>query len=278
MLLFERLKRSTREFFAVFLWEVSKSIFGAIVAVGGVSLALGHFNLGTTLQAHRLILGSFLGSFGAVLLIRSYYTWKYHTIPKQKYDFAHITRDISFEYKSNSDCVYRKKIELKALRAGLSFYTDKYRWTGKNPPVIRSSIKGQSIRLTERKSVWQFYAIEFGRSLNKAEIIETDLVFDLHDEDHAFVPFVSTNIEEPTTNLVLKLRVPPELGVSDAKCEIASCIGARVPFSTTTRKLDRDGFVEWRVARPEMHRYYELSWTKPAGTEHDKTNHPINGA
>ena len=145
----------------------------------------------------------------------------------------------------------------------MSVYVDKYKWTGQTTPRVTNSIKGQTFTPTERKSVWQFYEVHFGRTLNKGETVDTDLTFDFEDPQHSFVPFISTNIEEPTRQLKLALRVPLALGVTEVICETSSCIGARVPFQTETKQLDRDGYVEWPVPQPKMHHYYELRWAKP---------------
>ena len=154
-----------------------------------------------------------MGAIGTAILITSYYKLRYHSpLPRQRADFEHLDRSILFEYINTSHCRYRKTIKLRASRP-MSVYVDKYKWTGQTTPRVTNSIKGQTFTPTERKSVWQFYEVHFGRTLNKGETVDTDLTFDFEDPQHSFVPFISTNIEEPTRQLKLALRVPLALGV-----------------------------------------------------------------
>ena len=258
------------EFFASVVWEGIKSLLGAsLIAAAAWILAKGRSTFPALIQNHSTGVGIALGTLGSLILLKVYFGYKYHeALPKVQHDFEEVSRSISFQYLDIHHITYIKEIVLRARRQGLSSYIDKFRWTGESVPEIRSDIRGQTVRLTHQKSVWQFYQIDFDRSLNKGEAVTTRLIFHIVDQTHSFHPFISTNIEEPTKHLALELRVPPELGVTYVTCEISSCIGARVPFFTKTISVDTNGVARWEEI-PKMHHYYEMQWQSPIKEVYD---------
>ena len=269
------LKKSwAEELLASTIWEFVKPAVGA-ASVGAAAwlYTQGGPRVSSFVQKHVTGLALFLAVFGSAILVRSYYAWKYHSaLPKQQHDFEQLARIISFEYRDLTHCIYRKAFKLRALRAGLSSYEDKYKWTGVSSPVIHSAVKEQTVRLTHQKSVWQFYQVEFERALNKGDIVDIDLVFTIYEPEHSFVPFISTTIEEPTKQLSFKLTIPSSFGITYATREIASCIGARVPFRTERVQFDTNGHLEWDIPKPKIHHYYELRWATPKEFQYDKAS------
>src|SRR5437762_6039497 len=178
--------RSPRDFLiellASFLWDGAKYAGGTLL-LGASVYVIKNRNRPwlEELPKHSIALAFILGAFGVCLLTLAVYrTLRYSPpLPKQDYDFDQMDRCITFEYHSLERYTYRKRIVLRARRSGLSIFTDKYRWTGKIQPHVKSGIKGQSVHPTDRKSVWQFYEIRFPKTLKKGEQVETDLIFEL---------------------------------------------------------------------------------------------------
>jgi hypothetical protein len=251
----ERLK----ELLAVFIWEAIKASGAPLLVSLILFLVGGKKGSESFIHSHPRLMGALLGGFISAVLLRVYYTMRYHALPKLEHDFDQISRDISFEYHDRQTYTYRKHILLRARRSGLTSYHDKFKWTGANPPAVRSAIEDQTIQMTEKKSVWQLYVVHFPLTLNKGDTIDTEVIFDLKEPDQSFVPFISTNIEEPTKKLSLKLKVVPDVGINHAFCEVANCMGARVPYWTEKKSVNRSGEVLWEP-KPEMHRYYEMHW------------------
>jgi hypothetical protein len=127
---------------------------------------------------------------------------------------------------------------------------------------VKSGIAGQTVHLTERKSVWQFYEIRFAKILRKREVIRTELIFELSDPAHSFVPFISASIEEPTEKLSFTLEVPPGWQIPQVFCETSSCIGARVPFDTEVKTFTESVHIDWDP-KPRIHFHYEMRWDVP---------------
>ena len=183
------------------------------------------------------------------------------TFPVLDLDFRALEREITYEYKNNNHMFYKKRVLLQALKNNLDRYIDKYSWTGKGTIDVKSSIKDYLYKEGIKKNVWQFYEINFQKTIKKGEIIETELFWDLYDKESKAVPFFSCTITEQTNLLILKLILPPKFGVKEVICEISCGIDASYrPFKTKTLPLDRNGTVKWIVKNPKILYYYEMRW------------------
>ncbi len=180
-------------------------------------------------------------------------------------DFHILKKEILYEYKNpeRTQLGYSKIVTVKALKDGLECYRDKYLWTGRGDVNIKSGISAQVHRDTIKKNVWQFYEIRFKDKLNRGEQTPTILNFDLDDPLKKAVPFFSASIEEPTDLLILDLTLPTECGVQEVVCEESCSIGARKPYSETTKIL-KDGKVRWEIPHPKLLHHYEMKWVFPS--------------
>lgn len=272
-----------RELIALTIWEGMKSLYGSLLGAAlivGSAYVAAHRSAGgfDVLHKHSLAVGFFFGVLGGGLISWLYYvTQFYPPHRRQSYDFEISEKTVSFEYNENGRYQYRRRLSLKAMRHGLRSFHDKYKWTGRTVPRLSSNNPDQSVVLGEKRSIWQFYEIRFGRALNKGETVETDLFFDIIDSEHSFVPFISATIEEPTKQLTLILISSGEALIQEAGGEIAETIGARVPYRAIQLKADHDGRIIWRIGDPKMFQHYELRWNLPKETSHDKRTSAITG-
>jgi hypothetical protein len=218
-----------------------------------------------TSHAPVIIVGLALGLLILGPILAVYRKIRYYPpLKKQQLDFTQLKRELCFIYQNDRRTfVYHRSITLKPLRAGLSTYKNKFMWTGKTLPRIVCDTKRHQLNLLDRKGVWQYYEINFGRALNLTETETTVLTFTMIDPEHTFTPFISATIDEPTDELKMKLHIPPEFGVTEATCEFSYNMGANVPCETRLLNLDHDGWLEWPIEKPRMHHYYELRWKKP---------------
>jgi len=154
---------------------------------------------------------------------------------------------------------YIKRIKLKALKAGLDRYTDKYHWTGSGKVQLTASIPGQRVVETIKRRVWQLYDVHFERPLNKGDIQETEVVWDLYDEKGTAVPFASTIVEEPLDLLKIKIILPTNLAPREASCTETPSFGLSRPTSSFSKPFRR-GEVEWVVKSPRLWYTYEIAW------------------
>lgn len=155
---------------------------------------------------------------------------------------------------------YTKGIRLKALKEGLDRHTDKYHWTGSGKVELSAPIPEQRVVQTVKRRVWQFYDVYFGRSLNKGDVEETDVIWELYDEKGAAIPFASTIIDEPLDLLKIKIILPVNLAPEQATCTITPSFGFSRPISSFTRRFNRRGELEWTIRIPKLWYTYEINW------------------
>jgi hypothetical protein len=207
-----------------------------------------------------------LVSLGLWIFLALYGRWS-RSRPKFEpldFDFALVKHEITYIYRADQSVQYRRKKVLRALKRNLNTYIDKYHWTGSGKDEMRSAIAGQEVRRTRKRSIWQMYEIEFP-TLQKGQVVETEVVWDLEDITDSVVPFISATVEEPTEQLTFRLRFAPEIGVTQVWCEILSGIGGKNSFNTDSIPVSSTGDVEWSPAfpHPKLLHHYEVTWRFP---------------
>jgi hypothetical protein len=174
------------------------------------------------------------------------------------FDFEIIEKEITHRYLSQNKLVHKRKWILKALRNGLTFYTDRFNWTGGNS-IMRTDINGHQVIKTGTKNVFDEYNYKFHRALNKNEIIEIEVIWELDNNESKAIPFFSTPINEPTHLLKMNFEIPPTLGVKKVVCEICGTSAQKI-LKTSEVELDREGKYTWRVPNPKLFHQYEVNW------------------
>lgn len=175
-------------------------------------------------------------------------------------DFHVLSKELSISFHAPENIRYSKKITLKALRNGLDRFCDKYNWTGRGKVEIRSAHEEHTLQIGERASVWTLYELKFGRTLNKGETIDIEVIWNIEDKDKTATPFLSTTIHEPTDHLMFKLHFADCFGVKQIICEESPDMGAVRPYSSEI-KLVNSGQVEWQPPHPKLLHYYQVRWT-----------------
>jgi hypothetical protein len=183
--------------------------------------------------------------------------------PKPTFDYDVLEKHLTYTFDEYRPVRYIKRCKLRARRSGLTAYVDKYSWTGKGPIVIKSDVPEHAFRERERRNVWQYYEIAFNRTLKKDEEIETELVWTLDDRERVAVPFFSSDIDEPTHRLVLRLELNGTHRVRQVIADSSITIGSCAPYETHTIVPDRHGVAEWVIKRPKLLHHYELHWVVP---------------
>lgn len=184
------------------------------------------------------------------------------TFPPLSPDFKILEKVVTYEYIDKTHMIYKKKLVLQALKNNLNRFEHRYRWSGKGKKEVTCTRPGQKFIETIEKNIFQYYDIRFERTIKKKEKIEVEIVFDLMDEEGRARPFLSTLIEDPTTNLTLRVKLPRSFGVKEAFCEISTHMGARAPVITEIIKFNEYGIAEFNEKKPMLLYHYELKWTE----------------
>lgn len=265
-------REKAREILGVTLWEGAKSLLGfalaAVFSLTSFAVLARLFRQLSPYKWYFVALGT-LGTVWLYLKLSSLFSRLYPRFPRIETHYLVLNRDISFEYRDAYRMVYRKKVRLKALKAGLESYLDKYAWTGKTAPTsVRSAIPAHEVHPTMRRNLWQHYEVRFDHALHKGEVIETEVVWELEDLQGTFQPFISSVIEEPTERLELKLTVPREFGLKQVTCQVSPEIGGKVVISSHALTIDGYGVATWPIPNPRLLYAYEMRWRlpEPVGT------------
>jgi hypothetical protein len=248
------------------LWEAVRFLIGIlltlVLALFTSELMTGIF---ASLSELKIYLSIILVLLGIIIFLKLYKRIsRYHpNFKRLDYDFRLIKKELTYEYEDINHMVYKKCVVLKALKKDLYFYRDKYSWTGRGAMVIKSGIKEQKIKETEKRGVWQFYEIQFPKTLKKNEEIETEVIWILTDTERQAVPFTSSDIEEPLELLKINIKLPPSLLVEKVTCEETAGIAIKKPYLSEIRNLNRNGEYSWEIKNPKLFHHYEIRWDFP---------------
>ena len=184
---------------------------------------------------------------------------KYILYPRPQSDFKLLEKELVYKYLDEKHMKYIKRVKLKTLKEGLDRYPDRYSWTGSGKVQLKPSNSEQTIVKTVKKRVWQLYDVHFERPLNKGDVQEVEITWDLYDEKGTSVPFASMIVDESLDLLTMKIILPPNLTPQKASCIKTPSFGLSQPTSSFTKPFSR-GEVEWTVKSPKLWYTYEIAW------------------
>jgi len=257
------IKDISRDMFVNFLSDMLKfSLSGIVVYTSsniGSEVLTQTFE---TLQGYTNLIFVLLMGLGGMIFIYLYDFFRIGKprFPNIKFDFRVIAKEIKFEFDENGKIVYKKIVKVQALKNDLSFYCDKYQWTGGLEIDVISAIKEHQFHKTFRRNRFQMYQISFNRSLKKRDIVETELVWNLDDNAAEMIPFLSATVSEPTKNLIFSISFPKDQNVSQIIGETSSSVGSTTIFKTDELTVDRYNTVRWEVKKPKLLYHYEIRW------------------
>jgi hypothetical protein len=153
--------------------------------------------------------------------------------------------------------IHKRRYKLKALKDGLTHYTDKFQWTGPEYTLSGRSDEYTVKKQDESKNVFDIYDFKFTTPLKKNDIIEVEAMWTAKGPAK---PFFSTTIEEPTDLLVMTVILYPGSGITKINCDIESYKGARVPIVSKKETLNSDGEFTWIERDPKLLYHYEINW------------------
>lgn len=236
------------------------SISGLVLIFSGIGSSLAIF-FGIISPLFGFII-SILIAFFLIILTVILMRRKYILVPRPRSDFKLLKKEIIYEYYPDGKTMkYTRKIRLKSLRKDLVKYSDKYHWTGTGDIKISTPIQGQWHAETGRSSLWKLFDVYFGRPLDKDEIENVEVVWDLFDKEGTAVDFASAAVEEPLDQLVIKVILPQNLRPTHANCVESLLLGG---FKTTVesheRSFNKKGEVEWIKNKPKLLHTFELSF------------------
>lgn len=257
---------------------VFEGVKAALLLLGGTLLSVaGSAYLSKTIAALRAYRGVLLGTGIVFTLFLAIWAYQHFNRRKPRFreldcDFEILEKHIHYEYRSPDKIIYKRRFKLRALKDGLTRYTDKYRWTGRHSTKPKSG-SGHRIELHPEQSLYQFYDVCFERQYDKNQIVETEVIWSLEDRERIARPFVSITVHEPTKLLTFTVFLDEWLGVRNIIRFHSPDIGSPKHYESATVPLT-DGWSRWELKPPELQllHHYEIRW-EPKYPSESKADH-----
>lgn len=172
-------------------------------------------------------------------------------------NFKMLKEERVHKWIDKDNYIHKRRYKLKALKGGLTNYTDKFQWTGTEYKLSGGNHEYTVKLQDDSKNVFDVYDFKFTTPLKKGDEIEVEAMWTAKGPAK---PFFSTTIEEPTDLLVMTLMLYPGCGVTKINCDTESYKGARVPIVSKKETLNSDGEFIWQVKNPKLLYHYEINW------------------
>lgn len=197
----------------------------------------------------------------AGLLIFLYFRFNRFTprFPKLDYQYVIVSKEITHRYITKDRLESIRKIKIKALKNGVDSYKGSFSWSG-DKFSVRSNKKGQDVVSLPQKTSSYPFQVTFEQNLRKEETIDTEVVWELEDNDNTAVPYYSIRITKPCEFLKINIEIPPELGVKTIHCEVSYGDNFDYPLLHFNKELDHRGRGTWEIHNPKLLHLYQINW------------------
>ncbi|NNV53872.1 hypothetical protein [Limnovirga soli] len=234
------------------IWTIGVAIIGIVVT----------FLISTKLQFTTLDLILIVIIVLLLIGITSYAIYRRSNKSLPKFDvidcnFRILREEKVHKWIDKDTYTHIRRYKLKALKGGLTNYTDKFQWSGSEYTLSGGNHKYKVIKLEDTKNLYNVYDFKFTTPLKKGGIIEVEARWVAKGPA---LPFFSTTIEEPTDLLIMTVMLFPESGITKINCDTESYKGAKIPILSDEKTLNSDGEYTWPIRDPKLLYHYEINW------------------
>jgi len=196
-----------------------------------------------------------------IVELYQYFSKRYSRIKRIDSDYTILEKETSFTYEEKK-CLYRAKIILKMNKNNVRAYYGEYYWSGSGLGRIYSDKPNFQVTYLTQRTRYIEYSVVLPRAYNKGEIVELDLIGEMHDGEGRFSPYFSSTVNTPTK----KLRII--LNIDQNKYPISSlekeCIvpgeSNHANAQDALPSLSNNRFI-WEISKPRVANKYSLNWT-----------------
>lgn len=172
-------------------------------------------------------------------------------------DFHMLKEERVHKWNDDNSYVHKRRYKLKALKNGLTYYPDKFHWTGTEFTLSGGNSDYSIEAESESKNIYNVYRFNFTTPLKKDDIIEVEAKWIAKGPAK---PFFSTTIEEPTDLLILSVVLYPGCGITQVNCHTEGYKGAKTAIDSQKAYLNSDGEFSWPIKNPKLLYHYEINW------------------
>lgn len=221
---------------------------------------LGNFKFLSQYRIWLIFLFGIVGAIISVILFRKF--TPIITVYKSiEGDYKILKDELYYEYLSKNEMIFRKKTQIKTLKKDISKYNGKYLWTGCGEIKATCETPEYMYQEMGRNDVYVWYEVLFGKYMNKKEVADFQLKWELKDLHEKAIPILSAFIIEPIKQISLNLNLPLDFNVKQVICEEFDSVTTnnKAPMKTFTKELS-EGKIEWTIDRPKLFHRYSIRW------------------
>lgn len=177
-------------------------------------------------------------------------------------DFEVLRKEIVYEYLPDGKSMFeRKHLKIQMLKDDVKSYMERYRWTGKGKCIVKTLTEDFTI-INQRKADegnWDYFDVMFPYPLEKGEVIDFTIEWELYDEEGTAIPFLTTMIERETKSLLLQVNLPFEPRRAyyleyENYTDIEPSVRKRIYWSSAARNLS------YEITEPQKKHKYSIRW------------------
>lgn len=176
-----------------------------------------------------------------------------------KHNFHVKQKSVEMIFGDDGTITYTKSKLLKSRTNNIRGYEDKFNWTGDGLVDIKSGNDTHDLEMLSMSGIWQKYRTNFNKTVNKGDEILVETVWTLNEANRRMSPFISQSVEEPTHEIVFRLKFCDNRVPKAVFKESMDNIASIDPFETIE---DRSGNAEyeWKIEKPKLLHNYQLRW------------------
>ncbi len=194
-----------------------------------------------------------------LIIVRNYYGYPDAC---RKTQYKTLSKYIEYHRHHDDSLSVSRTINIESNVNGLDRIKDRYLWTGESDAALPK--RGQnvsSIHSEESIGIWRYFSINFNQTLNKGNALRIGYKWNKIPNCKTSSPFVSTDTEYETKNIIFDIKLGKEYANRDVILEEFRSIESEVPILSSRCRLDEEGHYRWEINRPIRYRYYRVRWS-----------------
>lgn len=192
------------------------------------------------------------------------FSYKSYIYPRSRISSNYIVlkKIVNYRVNEKGELFFSRTLEIKSKINHLESIFDKFIWTGNNRAEVPRPEKNVST-ITEQPTIgiWRYIRVTLKDSLSKGEEREISYKWPKISDCTSSSPFVSTSTEEPTKQLIFKIKLGAKYSNREIRLEEFRAIEADNPISVKIVRLDNNGDYEWDVSNIKRFRHYRVRWS-----------------
>lgn len=260
-------ERKTRYTIKDFLADHAFDLVSVITSVYPVIRWILHFFANVEMTQLEMLL-SFLLLMNAIIWLLvyrrrfSYIDFGGYPTKCMRKPYKILRKTIKYRRNPDDTLTLIRSVFIRAKQNGLDRVQDRFLWTGKTAAAYPRPKKGVA-RIQEEKhiGIWKYFSAVFDEPIREGDTKDVEYRWNKIRDCSSSSPFVSTDTEFPTKELVFDICLGKEYANREIIFEEYRSIESECPISSERDALDEEGRIKWTIERTRRFRYYRARWS-----------------